>query len=136
MKRPSELELHDFDAAPVWRTTADGMVSPSSVDEIADHVGGLWVRFHGKLADETPIEGIARAECPPPLLHEHVFFVDGGRHALDFASGDSGPKTFAQNLNRTLSQTFPIWIRAEVKAECTGDVIAQELDVTGPAENS
>ena len=71
-------------------------------------------------------------ECPPPVLHEHTFFVDGQRQALDFASVERGPKTFAQNLKRTLAQTFPIWIRAEVKAECTGDVIAQEIDVTGP----
>ena len=133
MKQASELELRDFDEAAVWRTTADGAVTPSGeVDEIADHVTGLWVRFHGKLADETPVEGFARAECPPPVLHEHTFFVDGQRQALDFASVERGPKTFAQNLQRTLAQTFPIWIRAEVKAECTGDVIAQEIDVTGP----
>jgi hypothetical protein len=53
---------------------------------------------------------------------------------MNGGSEGPGPSLFAETIGRSIGQTFPIWIRGDVKADCTGDVIAQEIDVTGAVE--
>jgi hypothetical protein len=136
MKSIDSLRPEDFDEVAVWMSSGDGMARPvPGVDEIADGVRGLWVAVHGKLADETPLRGVARVECPPPAFYDHILLVDDReiRPRFDGQLHLIEPEAIASALNRALTQIFPIWIRAEVKAECSGDMISQEIDVTGPA---
>ena len=137
-KRLDELRLSDFDEASVWASDGNsGVVPRGDLNEIPDGTENVFVLVHGKLADTTPISGIARVSCPPPLLTVHVLFVDGQKHSLrippapEDVLAEEGPEALARKLDRTPAQVFPMWIRAEVKAECTGDNISQEIDVTG-----
>lgn len=125
----------DFDEIAVWRTAGAGELEPQEgVEEIADGTSDLWVGIHGKLADGTPVRGFARVECPPPALHDHTIFI--GPHVIHLRVGEdgfiAGSEKIATLLDRPLTRIFPIYVRAEVKAECTGDNISQEIDITGP----
>lgn len=131
MKRLNELSLEDFEDAPVWAVDGDGNSAPRrDLSEIPNDVAGLWVRLRGKLADETPIEGMAMVECPPPKLSQHVFMIGGKKYPLRFEA--DGVEDFSRAIGKEHGEVFPMYVRAEVKAACTGDNISQEIDITGP----
>lgn len=134
-KKLSEVTPDDFEQVAVWRSAGEGELEPlSEIEEIADGSHDLWVGVHGKLADETAVRGFARVECPPPALHDHTLFVGDQmfRLTIDASGRIADAEAMADSLQRPLTHVFPIYLRAEVKAECTGDNISQEIDVTGP----
>jgi hypothetical protein len=134
-KRFSELTLSDFDQAAIWTPVEGELLEPRfGVEELCAEDASAWVRFNAKLADDTPVRGIARAHCTPATLTDHLFIVEDERLPLSFSADGSEAEAFAAKLQRSVAHVFPIFIRAEIKAQSTGDVIAQELDPTGEAE--
>jgi hypothetical protein len=132
-KAVSELTLSDFDDASVWRLVEAEVVEPlRGVEAICEDDAPSWIRFNAKLADETPVRGIARAHCSPAALSDHVFIIEGRRYPL--SNPAAAAEQFAAALQRSVAHVFPIFIRAEIKSEATGDVIDQELDLDGAAE--
>lgn len=125
------MTLEDFDEVPVWELRTGGIAAPrAELKEIPDGAANLIVRVHGKLADATPVTGIANVACPPPRLRIERLYVDGAWHSLDFTSSENGPESLARRLKRTPAQVFPMWVRAEIKADCTGDNLSEEIDIT------
>jgi hypothetical protein len=132
-KRFADLQLSDFDAIPVWRSADGDGVEPCEETDCVEDGAAVWVRFHGKLSDATPVEGIAFAQSPPPSLMPRLMVIDGKRYDVDFSALDEAQSAnFAESLNRAITHVFPIYIRAELIAASTGDTLSQELDVTGP----
>jgi hypothetical protein len=142
-KHLGELELADFDLAPVWASDVAGCdeetVEPRrDLTAVPDDVHGLWVRFHGALADGTPLSGIAMAVSPPPELILHSFFVEGRWLSLlfapapEFVLSQEGPERFAEQLSRPIGSVFPLQVVSDVPASCDGQPIRQTISVAGP----
>jgi hypothetical protein len=139
MKKFSELTLGDFDRVPVWELDG-GAVAVSNatprpdIHEIPDATPHLVVRYRGKLADQTPISGIATVRCPPPAMTVHSVVIDDQAFAVAFdeTSFQEAAEKFAHAIGREPAAVFPLYVRAEIPAVCTGDNISQEIDITGP----
>ncbi len=59
-KRLDDLELSDFDDAPMWSSGAEHcdeeVVGPLiGRDSLRNGESNMWVRFQGSLADQTPV---------------------------------------------------------------------------------
>lgn len=143
MKQLGDIELVDFDFAAVWAADVAGCGDESltprpDLADVPENVHGLWVRFRGDLNDGTPVVGIAMAECPPPNLLLHSFFIGQGWHSLHFSPAPQfvlehdGPDAFARRLGRAPADVLPIRIRTDVPASTTGAPIEQTLEVAGP----
>lgn len=142
-KTLGDLELQDFDVAPVWASDIAGCDDESveprpDLTAVPQNIHGLWVRFSGALSDGTPVRGIAMADCPPRNLILHSFFIEGEWYSLhyppapEFVLAQDGPDRFAAKLRRSRNQVFPIAIRSDIPSAITGVRIDQLLSVKGP----
>jgi hypothetical protein len=141
-KQLSELELADFDHAPVWipdfANCDDETVMPvDGKAQIVDGDTSLWIRFVGRLADGTAISGIAMAEAEPGDLLAWSFFIEGEWLALhfppapEFVLRETGPHRLALSLGRPMPAVFPIRIQSEVPLASSGEPIRQVITEHG-----
>lgn len=144
MAKPlSELDLADFDVAPVWSSNIEGCddetVEPRpEMHVVPENRHGLWVRFRGALADGTAADGIAMAECPPPNLLLHSFHIDGEWYSVhfppapDFVLAHDGPQRLAEQLHRPIADVFPITVVTDISSATDHKPIRQIISAEGP----